>query len=524
MKRTLLRTGILIMCFFSIFTWIGSENFHASATGSNNIQVTSIGQGKNRLTNHLDGYRIDYPSHMEVDTSLEGVRTVIRDKEWEIEIYYDNFYGTVHSSNIYINYANKFLNNRIDHTKEYQSQVNIGGRRTNLLKWSRKKLARVQDDKNFYVSGEIIKNNMEVYTVFIKSSRAFANYEEYMDIISSFRIIDRKGKANIESKFKPVARDLNPETQEFYEDYFLNSNQLKWGIFENSAPVSLDYLKSLENRLDYKFEFLVMYQNLETTVPLAELKNAYNDGRYVELTLQTMDTAQTYKSASYDILDGKYDDYFNEYARGLKEFGHPVLFRPNNEMNGEWCVYSSYHTSKDTNLYKEVWRYIYKIFEENGVDNVLWVWNPHDLSFPGFKWNHYLNYYPGDEYVDIVGLTGYNTGTYYRGEVWRDFDAIYPHLYDEYMALFDHPFMITEFGSNEVGGNKVRWVQEMFDYMDKYPFNNIKVAIWWNGIDWDSKQNPARVYRLDNREDVVQVFRSGLQKYKYNEDDIGSEE
>lgn len=514
MKKSLVGAIIGILCFFSFFSSFEGVITYAEVRKSKVSEVQSIAGGRNRYINHADGYRIDYPNHMEVDTSIEAVRTVIRDKEWEIEVYYDNFNNTSHSANSYINYGNKFLQNTKDHKKEYESNVNVNGKRTHLLKWSRKRLSRVKGDKNYYISAEIVKNNKEVYTILIKSSRPFYNYEDYMDIISTFRMIDKKGSASINTTFKPVDRKLSPETREFYEKYFLNSDEMIWGIFEPSAPGSMSYLKSLEEKLDYEFPFLVRYQSLDTEMPLWELIKAYDNNRYVELTLQTMHMEGGNESITYDILDGKYDEYLKEYAKKIKEFGHPVLFRPNNEMNGDWCVYSSFHSSKDTNLYKEVWQYLYKIFEKNGVDNVLWVWNPHDLSFPDFKWNHYLNYYPGDEYVDIVGLTGYNTGNYYPGEVWRNFDKIYPQVYDEYMSIFQFPFMITEFGSNEVGGDKVRWVNDMFKYMKEKPFKNIKVAIWWNGIDWDTRKNPARIYRLDNREDVIEAFRKGLQEYK----------
>ena len=112
----------------------------------------------------------------------------------------------------------------------------------------------------------------------------------------------------------------------------------------------------------------------------------------------------------YEILAATYDAYLYDYARQIQEFGHPVLFRLNNEMNGDWCTYSSYYTSKDPDLFIALWRYVYEVFEKVGADNVIWVWNPHDGSFPDFKWNHAFLYYPGDEYVDVVGLTGYNTG------------------------------------------------------------------------------------------------------------------
>ena len=69
---------------------------------------------------------------------------------------------------------------------------------------------------------------------------------------------------------------------------------------------------------------------------------------------------------------------------------------------------------RDCSTYVELYRYLYSIFEEEGANkNTLWVWNPNEKSFPNFCWNYADNYYPGDEYVDIVGLTGYNTGDYY---------------------------------------------------------------------------------------------------------------
>jgi len=214
----------------------------------------------------------------------------------------------------------------------------------------------------------------------------------------------------------------------------------------------------------------------------------------------------------YDILDGRYDDYFIAYADKLKEFGHPVLFRLNNEMNGDWCWYSAFYTGKDAEMYIKLWRYIHDIFVDRGVDNVVWVWNPHDVSLPAFKWNHYLMYYPGDEYVDVVGLTGYNNGTYFPGERWREFDEIYLPLYNEYVLAFDKPFMITEFASNSVGGDKTAWVGRMFDGIRD--FDRIKVAVWWSGVDYDQQGRPGRIYLIDEDEGLLDIFRKRLKEYK----------
>ncbi|MGE5389761.1 MAG: glycoside hydrolase family 26 protein, partial [Deltaproteobacteria bacterium] len=212
-----------------------------------------------------------------------------------------------------------------------------------------------------------------------------------------------------------------------------------------------------------------------------------------------------------DVLNGKYDAFLVNYARQLKAFGHPVLFRLNNEMNGDWCSWCAANSSTDTELYRAMWRYIYGIFKQQGADNALWVWNPNELSFPGFKWNSYINYFPGSDYVDIIGLTGYNTGNYYPGERWRDFRTIYDPLYWEYSRVFNYPFMITEFGCNKVGGDKPAWIRDMFQQMPAY--KNIKLVVWFNGIDYDVNGNPARTYRMDQDAGVLQEFAQGLNKY-----------
>jgi beta-mannanase len=149
------------------------------------------------------------------------------------------------------------------------------------------------------------------------------------------------------------------------------------------------------------------------------------------------------------------------------------------------------------------------MFAEAKADNVIWVWNPNEKSFPDFKWNNEILYYPGDEYVDIVGLTGYNTGTYYQGELWRSFTDIYNPLYQKMERMSEKPLIITEFSSSSVGGNKEEWVKNMFANIDKYP--RIKVAIWWNGCDWDRDVNIARPYFIDEPGSLLNVFRDNLE-------------
>ncbi len=463
----------------------------------------------NQYKDEVSGYQINYPKQMKVDDTLSAIKTVIRDEEMQIEIYYDYFKdkGTTQS---YTGYSNKFIENKKDHNVELDTTIKVDESDTHLLKWSRDKLSKVENDRNYYVSAEIIKNDHEAYTILMKSTKPIENE---MEIINSFETFVKKGTAKIDKEFKITDKNRNEETERLFNDYFVNSNQLKWGVYsEKPVDVEWDILRQLESKVDYKFQFIIRYQSLNTGFPLEAMKIAYNEKRYVELTMQTMFYGQDNSSVIYDILQGKHDEYFTQYAKDVKSFGHPILFRLNNEMNGDWCVYSSFYSSKDTDLYTAVWKHIYQIFEENGVDNMLWVWNPNDADLPPFKWNHYLNYYPGDEYVDIVGLTGYNTGTYYPGEVWEEFDEIYDSVYEEYVTLFEKPLMITEFGSNSVGGDKVKWVESMFNHIKNYP--RLRVAIWWSHTDYDNNQNPARIYTMDENEELIETFKTGFHSFE----------
>lgn len=394
-------------------------------------------------SNPVLGYSLQYPSDMQVDTSLGNVCTVFRNAECQIEVFYQPLQSSSYLS--YVNYSNSgFMKNTADHQNLWTGKQTIHGRTVQITKWSRAKLKNVADDLNFYYTADIRKSATEAYSIFIKANRDISTDDKYMAVIQSFQCTAAQGENKVVS-FKETAEQtqkrlsrLNLETKYLLDTYFSTNAPLTWGIFEPTAPGDPTKLMKLENQLGQRFKFLLYYHHLFGEVSIEtvaqELQNAYANGYIMELTLQTGDYNKD--NAMYDILNGEYDSYFTRYAQAVAKFEHPVLLRFANEMNGDWCIYSAWHTGKDTEIYKKCYRYIHDIFAKNGANNVLWVWNPNEKSFPNFTWNAMEMYYPGNEYVDIIGLTGYNTGTYYSGETWRSFDAIYSGMYQKYQAMF----------------------------------------------------------------------------------------
>ena len=94
----------------------------------------------------------------------------------------------------------------------------------------------------------------------------------------------------------------------------------------------------------------------------------------------------------------------------------------------------------DSQYLKRLWVYIHDLYtKELGLDNLLWVYAPNFSSNMPDGPRDVTFYYPGDEYVDIVGLDWY-TGNY--NEVVKN-----GHSADK-MMTFKKPFAYTEFGPN----------------------------------------------------------------------------
>jgi hypothetical protein len=479
--------------------------------------LTELGSDQNLFTNRADGYTVIIPADLAVDMRFSNIRAVLESDKLKLEIYRQEIDQTDKTGvESYINYSNLFINNSIDHYKELEGSVMINGRKVSFLQWSRRALERIENDKCHYASVEVPISEMEVITFLFKSCRKFQN-SCYLDIVKSLNLTEITAKPYVQRIKKTENPNWDEKTVEVYQRLFGDHSRLQWGIFETDAPIDFTELKKIENKLDFTFPILVYYtgilENRERHPHLAAaLKNAGAEGRILELTLQTAEQTPGKGNMVYDVLDGKYDVFLKNYAIEVADSGNPVLFRLGNEMNGDWCVYSAHHTARDTDIFIAFYRYIYDIFRESGADNVIWVWNPNGKSFPDYKWNDELCYYPGDEYADVIGMTGYNTGTYYEGETWLEFNEMYDSLYEKYIGLCEKPLMITEFASSSVGGSKESWVKNMFRHITKY--KRIKAAIWWDGCDRDQEGNVARPYFIDETEELVRIFRENLARFR----------
>lgn len=505
MKKIIMSLLIMVMILIN-------SNVYATSQ----YELNKVNNGI-EIDNYVDGYSIVVPEGSKIKFDANFYTAIVDYKNTNLKILIQDLTKDINYTS-YVEYSARGIRNASGDFKiTYDGNIKANNGNIYAVEYSRDKLSKIENDKNYYLTLYKKVAGNKALTILSKSSEPI-NKNEIVNIANSFAIKNKTAKRIIEKEAIDVAydnsekllfgRDWDEKTAKVYYEDFLKDHPVKWGIFTNGFWASSE-LVDIENKINNEFKYMLMYHtfrnpndNVRQGIEFCKSKN-----RVAELTFQTEIVSG--KNEIFDVLKGNRESYFREMARIIANEKHPTLFRLANEMNGDWCSYSAWNTGLDTDIYKEFYNYVHKIFEEEGANKYLiYVFNPNGRSFPNFKFNDESMYRPETDKYDVIGLTLYNTGNYYPGEYWETFDELYSTLYKDVESKYNKPMMITEFASNLVGGNKVGWVENMFSAIKKYP--KIKVAVWFNGTDLNEKKEPARVYKINEPKEVLDVFKKNM--------------
>ncbi len=102
------------------------------------------------------------------------------------------------------------------------------------------------------------------------------------------------------------------------------------------------------------------------------------------------------------------------YLQLLEDAGIPVIWRPLHEAAGNYDLYGPngawfWWGRGGAEPCKKLWRLLYdQLVNVHGLDNLIWVWT---VDVAKGAEDQYLEWYPGDEYVDILGVDIYEPDT-----------------------------------------------------------------------------------------------------------------
>lgn len=182
-----------------------------------------------------------------------------------------------------------------------------------------------------------------------------------------------------------------------------------------------------------------------------------------------------------DIISGVHDTLIRTRAQASAAVGQKFFLRWGHEMNGNWYPWTGFSNGASTAAsakYIAAYRHIHDVFTAAGATNVIWVFCPNVDSVPTAAWNDWINYYPGDAYVDWMGVDGYNWGTSQVGSTWQAFPDIAGRIYAG-LAAKGKPVMIPETASTELGGDKAAWIASILPAL-KTSFPAIKALVWFH--------------------------------------------
>jgi Glycosyl hydrolase family 26 len=223
------------------------------------------------------------------------------------------------------------------------------------------------------------------------------------------------------------------------------------------------------------------------------------------------------------IIGGRFDRALRAWARDARALSVPLMIDFAPEMNGDWFgwsgrwngggrrgAYGGQGLADGPERYREAYRHVVDLFRSESVGNVTWIFHVNAESAPRAAWNVVRAYYPGDSYVDWVGVSVYGAQT--PGERWTTFTSVLDAAYPELVALSPKkPLMIAEFGvvDDPANGSKADWIARALASVAAGRYPRVRGMSYWHSS-WQNADGSRSEMRIDSSLESLVAYRRGI--------------
>jgi mannan endo-1,4-beta-mannosidase len=197
------------------------------------------------------------------------------------------------------------------------------------------------------------------------------------------------------------------------------------------------------------------------------------------------------------ITAGAADPYLKNLAQQIAIMHEPVGVDFDHEFNGKWYRWG--YTYITPAQFVAAWRHIVTIFRQNGAGNAIWIWNPNVTMEAPSTTADLQPWYPGNAYVNWVGLDGYYFGA------GQDYVNIFNHTIGQVRALTNDPVILMETGASPVSG-RVRAIANLFNGAEKT--RGLLGLIYF-----DYDKDAGHDWYINNDPPALAAFRTGASAY-----------
>lgn len=203
--------------------------------------------------------------------------------------------------------------------------------------------------------------------------------------------------ASIGSRLVVKITDVKPGAQGSIKNSswagFVDEKGKNWDYFDisgDSYSMTLDQTTLNEMRAN---GLIIGGHDYTVTGVTVEAAGTVKYGFYAAKNEFTLDAAVTEGTWANRFMKSDLEKIV-PYLRQLQQAGIPVLWRPLHEAAGKWFWWGNGSAVS----YVKLWRTMYDCFKQQGINNLIWVWTSEKAD---------ADWYPGDEYVDIIGTDVY---------------------------------------------------------------------------------------------------------------------
>ncbi|MDN4596899.1 glycoside hydrolase family 26 protein [Leifsonia virtsii] len=300
-----------------------------------------------------------------------------------------------------------------------------------------------------------------------------------------------------------------------------------YGMYTEQAPFNWATFDATSAKVGVSPNVVGYFSGWDENFRANAVTRAWQQGRLPMMTWESRpisagnDTVDAPAYSLPKIIAGDFDAYLHQYAKDIVATGLPLGIRLDHEMNGIWYPWSETDgqgnsiNGNNVGDYVKMWRHVHDIFQQEGANNlVMWIWAPNIVNnLPAtHKAPGYLeSLYPGDAYVDWVGLSGYLRPPY-KSDNDFSFDYTFKASLDKLRSITSKPIMLAEVGASETEGHKAAWITSFFNALAK-PENKDIIGFSWFNLAVTSYVEGVRAtndWRIDSRADSLSAFITGL--------------
>jgi mannan endo-1,4-beta-mannosidase len=258
------------------------------------------------------------------------------------------------------------------------------------------------------------------------------------------------------------------------------------GVAIDGAPPKMELIEAFASKTGKKPNVVTIYLSFDDGFAADEVRQIYEYGALPVVRWEP------FKAKLSDIAAGKQDAYIRKFAAGVRKVNLPVALTFAHEMNGDWYPWGMGRNGNTPAAFVAAWRHIHDLFTAADATNVIWTWTPNVINpMPRVKLKPL---YPGDRYVDWVGVDGYYT---HKGK--HTFSELFGPTMRQVRGFTRNPFLIVETAA-EPGASRPDWIADLFSGVAEDP--DVLGLVWFNNdgsANWNIDHDAAAIREFRRR-------------------------